>query len=66
MGRGYKAYKAYITIFVCLSVRGIHMEVVKDYTTNAFLAAFRTFPARWGTPSDLYSNHTSAEYRKLE
>lgn len=56
-GRGIKAYKAYIAVFVCLSTKAIHVECVDGLTTDAFLAAFRRFVGRRGLPSDVYSDN---------
>lgn len=30
--------KTYIAVFVCMSLRAVHLEVVSDLTTNAFIA----------------------------
>lgn len=56
-GRGFRAHKAYIAVFVCLSIRAIHLELVFDYTSNTFLAAFKRFCARRGQPTTLYSDN---------
>ncbi|XP_070528256.1 uncharacterized protein [Cardiocondyla obscurior] len=45
-GRGQKAHKAFLAIFICFSTRAIHIELVSDYTTAAFLAALRRFISR--------------------
>jgi len=48
--------KAYIAVFVCFSVRAIHLEVVSDLTSSAFIACFRRFVARRGLPSEIRSD----------
>lgn len=55
-GRGHKSFKAFIAIFVCLSSRAVHLEVVSDYSTDAFLASFRRFTARRGTCREVFSD----------
>lgn len=55
-GRGQKAHKAFIAIFVCFATRTVHIEVVSDYTAEAFLAAFRRFTARRGLCHTIYSD----------
>lgn len=52
-----RTYKIYIAVFVCFSVKAVHLEVVSDLTTDAFLAAFDRFVARRGLPSDIYSDN---------
>lgn len=47
-GRGHRSYKGYICLFVCMSTRALHLEVVSDISTQAFLAAFRRFVSRRG------------------
>ena len=49
--------KAYITVFVSLSVKAVHIEAVSDLTTEAFLACLRRFVARRGKPVSIWSDH---------
>ncbi|XP_043264252.1 uncharacterized protein LOC122404380, partial [Colletes gigas] len=56
-GRGKTAHKAYIAVFVCFATRAIHIELVHDYTTSAFLAALERFIARRGIPSCIRSDN---------
>ena len=56
-GRGYKAHKAYLAVFVYMSTRAVHLELVSDYTSEAFIAAYRRFTARRGLPTDIYSDN---------
>ncbi|XP_055623718.1 uncharacterized protein LOC129767122 [Toxorhynchites rutilus septentrionalis] len=39
-------YKAYVALFVCFATKVIHMELVGDLTTDAFIAALQRFVAR--------------------
>lgn len=56
-GRGNKSYKGYISLFVCLCTKSIHVEAVSDLTSAAFIAAYRRFVARRGLPSHMYSDN---------
>lgn len=56
-GRGSKSYKGYISLFVCLSTKAIHIEAVSDLTSNSFIAAYRRFVARRGLPAHIYSDN---------
>ncbi|XP_033254138.1 uncharacterized protein LOC117193495 [Drosophila miranda] len=56
-GRTPKFGKAWFAIFVCLSTKAIHIELVSDLTTPAFIAAFKRFWSRRGPISDLYSDN---------
>lgn len=51
-----RTYKVYIAVFVCFSVKAVHLEVVTELSTEAFLAAFDRFVARRGLPSDIFSD----------
>jgi hypothetical protein len=55
-GRGQRSHKAFIAVFVCLATRAVHLEVVSDYTADAFLAALRRFTARRGLCETLWSD----------
>lgn len=56
-GRGSKTEKCYISLFVCLSTKAIHLEVVSSLTTDSFLQALRRFASRRGKPSKILSDN---------
>ncbi|XP_055839354.1 uncharacterized protein LOC129907259 [Episyrphus balteatus] len=58
-GRGHLSYKGWIALFVCLSTRATHLELVSDMTTETFLAALRRFFAQRGYSSSIYSDCAS-------
>ena len=51
--------KAYICVFVAVSVKAVHLEVVSDLTSEAFIACLRRFVARRGKPHTIWSDHGS-------
>ena len=46
--------KTYACLFICLATRAIHIETLSDLSTSSFLASFRRFCARRGTPAVMY------------
>ncbi|KMQ88063.1 hypothetical protein RF55_12507, partial [Lasius niger] len=55
-GRAARTYKGYLAIFVCLATSAIHIEVVTDYTTDAFIAVYKRFTGRRGICVTLQSD----------
>ena len=49
--------KTYASVLVSLSVKAVHLEVVSDLTTEAFLACLRRFISRRGKPTLIWSDH---------
>jgi len=49
--------KVYVCIFVCMSIKAIHLEVVSDLTSDGFHAALRRFIARRRMPESIYSDN---------
>lgn len=55
-GRNTKTYKGYIALFICSSTSAIHLELVTDYTSETFLAAYKRFTSRRGICATLTSD----------
>lgn len=55
--RKFKLVKTYICIFVCFNFRAVHIELVKDLTTDSFLNALKRFISRHGKPTDIFSDN---------
>ncbi|XP_039304898.1 uncharacterized protein LOC105203341 [Solenopsis invicta] len=51
--------KVYICIFVCMSVKAVHLELVSDLSSEGFIAALRRFVARRGMPAHIHSDNGS-------
>ncbi|XP_076289808.1 uncharacterized protein LOC143213640 [Lasioglossum baleicum] len=49
--------KIYVAIFVCFATKAVHLEIVGDLTTEAFVAALKRFIARRGICKNLYSDN---------
>ncbi|XP_076661051.1 uncharacterized protein LOC143364796 [Halictus rubicundus] len=49
--------KVYVAVFICFATKAVHLEVVSDLTTEAFIAALKRFIARRGMCKNLYSDN---------
>lgn len=49
--------KVYVTIFICFVSKAVHLEIVENLTTQAFLEAFERFSARRGLPSAVFTDN---------
>ena len=49
--------KSYICLFVSLSVKAVHVEMVSDMTSDSFVSALTRFIARRGKPKAIWSDH---------
>ncbi|GFU11728.1 uncharacterized protein TNCV_2611211 [Trichonephila clavipes] len=47
----------YVAIFVCLASKAVHLEIVSDSTTDAFLATLKRFEARRGKYATISSDN---------
>ncbi|XP_033229487.1 uncharacterized protein LOC117181027 [Belonocnema kinseyi] len=55
-GRGHHSHKAWICFFVCCASCSVHLELVSDYTAEAFIAAYIRFISRRGLCRTLSSD----------
>lgn len=55
-GRCNKFHKSYFAIFICFATKAVHLEVVIDLSTAAFVACYRRFIARRGIAKKMYSD----------
>ncbi|XP_055600806.1 uncharacterized protein LOC129749761 [Uranotaenia lowii] len=49
--------KAYVAIFVCMSTKAVHLELVSDLSTERFIQALRRFVGRRGKCVELFSDN---------
>lgn len=56
-GRECKTSKAFVCLFICFATKAIHLELVSDLTSEAFIAALRRFSSRRGKPAHIYSDN---------
>ena len=52
-----KKVKGWGAVFTCATVRAIHLEIVQDLSTEAFLHALRRFAAHHGWPQTIISDN---------
>jgi len=50
-----RGYKAYIALFICLTTKVLHLELVSDYSFATFIAAYQRFVSR--LPQSIYSDN---------
>ncbi len=58
--------KAYIYVFVSLSVKAVYLEIVTDLTSDAFIACLRRFVAKRGLPTLVWSDQWHQFCRRVE
>ncbi|XP_053968361.1 uncharacterized protein LOC128869783 [Anastrepha ludens] len=61
-GRGAKATKGYICVFICMCTGAMHLEFVGDLSTSSFLNAFKRFVSRRDSNIEWRFNPPSAPH----
>jgi len=49
--------KVYLALFICFATKAVHLEMVGDLMTAAFIAAFNRFSSRRGCPTEIHSDN---------
>ncbi|XP_075162264.1 uncharacterized protein LOC142234937 [Haematobia irritans] len=57
--RGRPLSKVYLAVFICFSVKAVHLELVPELTTQSFISALKRFIARRGHCSTIYSDNAT-------
>lgn len=57
--RSRPAIKCYISLFVCFATKAVHLELVKDLSTQSFLAALKRFICIRGKPKTIWSDNAT-------
>ena len=55
--QGRKRLKRWVVLFTCLTIRCIHLEVVENCETDAFINSLRRFVNRRGCPTKMFSDN---------
>ncbi|GFT15177.1 uncharacterized protein NPIL_334861 [Nephila pilipes] len=55
-GRGVKAIKMHVCVFVCFTTKVIHLELSSDLSAQTCIAALKRFIARRGKPTEICSD----------
>ncbi|XP_037297647.1 LOW QUALITY PROTEIN: uncharacterized protein LOC115453172 [Manduca sexta] len=57
VGRAHQ--KRYVTLFTCLTVRAVHLEIVHSLSTDSAIMALRRMIARRGCPAEIWSDNAT-------
>lgn len=54
--RSVRTNNIYLAVFVCMSVKAVHLETMSDISTDVFLTALDRFVARRGISNSIYTH----------
>ncbi|XP_066596496.1 uncharacterized protein [Prorops nasuta] len=49
--------KVYGCVFICMASKAVHIEIVSELSSDAFIAALRRFSGRRSTPAHIYTDN---------
>ncbi|XP_066583760.1 uncharacterized protein [Prorops nasuta] len=55
--RNQKRIKVYGCVFICMTTKAVHIEIVSDLSSDVFIAALRRFAGRRGVPANIYTDN---------
>lgn len=55
--RKFTQYKSYLCLFICMSIKAVHLEIISSLSAVAFSAALRKFFGNQGISSNTYSDN---------
>lgn len=56
-GKGSKLEKAYLCLFVCLTTKALHLELVTSLSAENYILALKRFISRRGKPTEILSDN---------
>ncbi|CAI6376356.1 unnamed protein product [Macrosiphum euphorbiae] len=70
VGRSRIVSETYLALFICLTSKAVHLEIVSDLSADTFIATLKRFVVRRGYPTKMYSdygtNFTSTHHKLHE
>ncbi|XP_062708955.1 uncharacterized protein LOC134288362 [Aedes albopictus] len=51
--------KSFVAVFVCLSTKAVHLELVGNLSADSFIASLKRFAARRGVPQTIYCDNAT-------
>ncbi|XP_037930652.1 uncharacterized protein LOC119665502 [Teleopsis dalmanni] len=57
--RGKRPHKAYLAVYRCFATKAVHLELVSNLTTEAFIGSLKRFIARRGCCQNIYCDNAT-------
>ncbi|KAL7304730.1 hypothetical protein TKK_0002967 [Trichogramma kaykai] len=62
-GKGRRAVKAWVAVFICLTTKAMLSEAVGDLSTESLVGALTRFSGRRGLPAEIWSDNATHFHR---